>query len=73
MNDGGADFDEAQRGMESIRCRIGWLRIYFTDHSVMACAGCSGEQIIVEGTGMTATARLGCDRDPVDIDEAPIP
>src|SRR5215212_10261536 len=69
--DGGeADFSEAQRRMEGVRCGIGRLAVDLADDAFVAGPKRMLEKVVVHPTGMAASARRRCHDDAVDIHEA---
>jgi len=64
-----ADFGEAERSMESVRCGIGRDEIDFANDAGMAVTFCALKQVGVEGLGMAFATREERRDDEVDVDE----
>ena len=65
-------FDEPERRMEGVRCRVGRIGVHFAHDKVMARGGGIAEKIIVQAVRQAALAHRRGDDDAVDIDEARI-
>src|ERR1700730_1889949 len=66
----GTDLDKSQCGMESVRHRVRWAHVDFTDNALVPGPNSMLEQIGIEPERAAAPARRCCDHDSVHIDEA---